>query len=623
MDQERHEWLRFALLIIFPLLLYVHTSSFGYSEMDDIHMIVRNADFLRDFSNIGTIFVRDAFLNSEGEFYRPLQSLSYMLDIRILGLEPYAFHISSVFFHLVTVVSLYLLLLQLRIKNQNAFFISLLFAVHPLVTPAITWIPARGDLLLGLCSIWSFSFFIKFLDHSKLSHLILSCLFFILALLAKETALSLVLVCITYVMIFRRDVWNFKKTISLVLSWIIVFIMYASLRLQIHIPPTAIAVFGLGPFLENFSAIPSVIGSFFFPLHLSTLPSYESGSIIWGSLCWFVLFFLAWQLKENDRRWVLFGLIWFLLFFIPPLFFKSPLTDKANSFLEHRTYLPVIGVFFTIVPVIPIVLHLFNQYFVRVILGVGVLALCYLSYSRSNDYRDAITFNDSALRQNPRNAIAWNNRGSALKDRGKLNEALQNFSQALVVRPEYVEALANKASVELLLGNDQQAFQDLSEALNWDTTMVEALVARSEIMLRRRDFQGVIEDCSRAIMIDNQFAPAYFYRGIASLELSKFQIALENFTHAIVLNPNEPDFFNNRAFTLISLGDYPAAIDDCQRALLLQPTHAGVYYTMGIAYNYLGKKDDAYRCWNQSAKFGSLEASSLLQHMNGEGGIKR
>jgi len=216
--------------LLFPILLalIVHTNvlfnGFGWDDQT----IIQNLKFSEDWVQA---FLPNPGLTSKSHaaYYRPLVGLSYQLDLLIWGDSPFGFHFSVYLAHVLNTLLVYLLTLRLmkigqthgsvptnrggplesgRNELRPTIFIppvaASLFAVHPIHTEAVAWIAGRNDVFCTFFLLVSFVLYTKTtgeenkkLEMGKLKHrfiFILSMLFFFLALLTKEAAISLVLI---------------------------------------------------------------------------------------------------------------------------------------------------------------------------------------------------------------------------------------------------------------------------------------------------------------------------------------------------------------------------------------------------------------------------------------------
>ncbi len=114
------------------------------------------------------------------------------------------------------------------------------------------------------------------------------------------------------------------------------------------------------------------------------------------------------------------------------------------------------------------------------------------------DYQKAVEFYNEAIRLNPQDAMAYNNRGWAYNELGQHERALRDFDEAIRLSPDDANAYFNRAYAHAELGQHTQAIEDLNEA----------------------------------IILDPEFAVAYHNRGVAYENLGMLTGAERNFRKA-------------------------------------------------------------------------------------------
>ncbi len=182
------------------LLTYIWTVFFGFTYLDDQSLILDNLFFLKNLGNIPTAFVTDVFriLHVPTAYYRPLLTVSFMFDAQLSGSNPFFYHLTNVIIHVATSCVVFIFLQKIKIKEEVAFLLSAIFAVHPVLSQAVAWIPGRNDSLLTLFSLLSFVFSINFVESGKSRDIIWHIVFFAAALLTKESALLVAPLIVLY-----------------------------------------------------------------------------------------------------------------------------------------------------------------------------------------------------------------------------------------------------------------------------------------------------------------------------------------------------------------------------------------------------------------------------------------
>ena len=181
----RHSILLLTLAVI---IVYFPSLRLGYTELDDSIFIKEQKAYNEDLSNLITSFKRGVFNPTKDVYYRPLLLDSFILNYHLSHENILGWHVVNVLLHLFSVILLLLLLKKIGINELSSFLLSLLFAVHPVLSQAVAWIPGRNDTMLA---IFVFSYLLTALKYSetkKFSLLSLQCLLLLASLFTKETA---------------------------------------------------------------------------------------------------------------------------------------------------------------------------------------------------------------------------------------------------------------------------------------------------------------------------------------------------------------------------------------------------------------------------------------------------
>ena len=127
----------------------------------------------------------------EGDFFfRPLVVLSYWIDFRWAGFDPFRWNLWNLGMHILTSLLVYLFARQLSLSPLLATLSGLIFAVHGSRPEVVSWVGERFDLLAAFFVMLSLVALIVSWDstHNRKGWYALSIASFILALFSKESA---------------------------------------------------------------------------------------------------------------------------------------------------------------------------------------------------------------------------------------------------------------------------------------------------------------------------------------------------------------------------------------------------------------------------------------------------
>ena len=154
-----------------------------------------------------------------------------------------------------------------------------------------------------------------------------------------------------------------------------------------------------------------------------------------------------------------------------------------------------------------------------------ILVLGELTCTRAELYGDARTMWRDNVATNPSAWLAWNNLGWTSHSAGDDEEAVQDFSQAILLKPDFAQALNNRGGVYAILGKLDLALKDCNRAVELMPTVARARINRGNIFFQTHRLSEAIADYDEAIRLNRNFAEAYANRARAWLELNDYDNA--------------------------------------------------------------------------------------------------
>ncbi len=456
-----------SLLILIPLVLYIRTVDFHFVKFDDEDIIVRHFDTIKDLKNISLAFNHDLYMDTTGTaYYRPIPVVSFMIDAQIGGEEPWIYHLTNIILHIITVMVLFFFLQKLHIKQEIAFLLTLFFSIHPLFANAVAWVPGRVELLFGLFSLLCCVTYIEYFNSHKKSWFFLHSFLFLLALYSKETAVTLPILILSLSYFTLKGKIKLKEIIPFLAVWSFSGLLFYCMRHNVIKVNPDPELSGAIPFIKNLPAFPITFGKFFIPYNLNTLPLFDTASLVLGAIVLIAFTSIIIKYNKSERGIVILGVIWFMVFTIPPMLVRVYLAEFNFEYSEFRTYLPAIGIL--------IVLGIlanelpksfsFNKLLKFTLPVFMIYAL--ITYAHSTVYSDPVSFTNSAINASSNNAFALNIRGYNYLFSENGEQALSDFENAIKICPVYSSPYNNLGILYRSAGDDHKAEYYFSQAIN-------------------------------------------------------------------------------------------------------------------------------------------------------------
>ena len=214
----------FGVIALLSFLLYANTLGHQYA-LDDAIVITQNQFTTQGFKGIGGIMTSDVFLGFfktekslvAGGRYRPLSVATFAIEYQLFGENPGMSHVVNILLYALTGIAIFLFLTRLLMVHPSNYrglryvplLASLLFVAHPIHTEAVANIKGRDEIMTLLFAVVAGSSFLKYYDSQRMRSLVAGAVWFFLALLSKENAITWLAV-IPFAFYFFRD-WNWSK----------------------------------------------------------------------------------------------------------------------------------------------------------------------------------------------------------------------------------------------------------------------------------------------------------------------------------------------------------------------------------------------------------------------------
>ncbi len=600
----------FTLVAALIAITYGATIGFDYSYFDDDAVIIKNQEVYSHINNIGISFTTDAELSAQKiELYRPLQSITYFIDAAIGGVKPGMFHFSNMLFHLLTCLALFFLLIKLEVNVISRYFFTVLFAIHPLFTHAVAWIPARGDLLLALTVILSISMYISFEKTNRNIFLFLHFIFFMLALLAKETAVFTGPLCVLYASLVLKKKWFRNQNYFHAAFYILITLIYLYLR-KISISPVTTGSFGLSAFVANFPTIPELFSVFILPVNIPLMPFYNGFRIITGFLFILIILVFAIKLKLFKKPLFIFGLIWFIVFTTPAMFYRPDWSAYSYDYLTHRSYLPFAGIFIALSVFFNSVSFSRKKYISLTVLLILPLSL--LSSLQVRAYKNALSFSKMATEENPRSALAMQYYANAKYMNNDFEKAIELYTSTIKLKGDFADAWLNRGMANAKVKKYTDAVSDFSTAYKLNPTNTRILKYKANAFFEGKMYQEAILSYNEYLIKNKSDAEIIFKRGQASFFLKKYTDAINDFSTVIKKYPDNNDAILMRGNAYIIIQENDKAILDFSSILKKDSTSIDSYNNLGFIYLEKSKPDSALVFFLKALKINQNHSDACL-----------
>ena len=574
------------LISITTLIIYSNTFTSPF-HFDDIPNIVED-NKIREISN---------FLDVAGTRY--IGDLTFALNYHFGGLNVFGYHLVNIAIHILNgILVWWLVVLTLRIPMIERFgldahirgFIamasSMVFAVHPIQTQAVTYIIQRYTSLATLFYLLSIVLFVRWRLSSsggtRVFFYLFSILSAVLAMKTKEISFTLPFVIFLYEYSFFRERWKIPYHLIPIL---ITLVIIPLTRIGLDIPHGD--MFGAlqevsqetenisrGDYLlTQFRVIVTYIRLLFLPVNQNLdydYPIYHSlftPGVFLSFLFLLLIFclavyFIVRSRKDGNAYLLLssFGILWFFI----TLSVESSLIPIKDVIFEHRLYLPGVGIVVAFSSAVAWGveytrkrLSLKFSSILVIVLIIMILPLSVATYHRNQVWKDEVALWTDVVKKSPEKARGYDNLGVAYYQQGQINEAIKEYKTAIRLDP-----------------NSHDAHYDLAVAYN-----------------KQGRIDDAVEEFNTTLRLKPNIAEIHYNLGLVYSRHGRIDEAIKAYTEALRLKPDHAGIHHDLGFAYARQGRIDEAIEQYIAALRLKPDFAEARNHLGLLYKGLQKQE--------------------------------
>ena len=629
-----------VLVAIVTFAVFLPALRNEFVNWDDDDLLVKNTHY----QGLGWEQLRWMFTTFHLGHYQPLSWVTFGFDYLLWGTNPSGYHLTNIILHAANAVLFYFLSRRLMAiamsgasdkkswqLNLSAGFAALLFAIHPLRVESVAWATERRDVLSGLfffATIYCYlravmspqqpSFYRRWLGAA--------IVVYALSLLSKATAMTLPVVLVLL------DVFPLRRLQGGLLNWfkpqlrsvlweklpffVLALIFAATALLAQH---TTGALKPLQQYDvasrmgQAFYGLIFYLWKTFLPMGLSPLYELppESGPWFWiiamsaGGIVVALsaaLFFLRRRCPAAGACW-----LYYVLMIAPVLGIAQSgpqLVADRYSYLACLGWALLAGAASAPLwnlrsqgALSPVTLNL-----VRAGAAASLFTLGILTWQQTQVWHDSERLWRHALNIDPNSSYAYTNLAAAMKNQGKVDEAIRYYGSAVRLRPDLALAHENLGDLFLDRGDLDKAARSYRRILEINPTSAKGYQRLAAVMAKQARFEEAVALYSKALQVDPNDASVHNDLGNTWVSLGRLEKAMEHYRKAAQLGSSRSEPYFNLGNLMVRQGNLQQAIVYYQQALRIDPDNAQAHHNLGRLLAAGGRLDEAVDHFRQAVR---------------------
>ena len=482
-----------------------------------------------------------ALTSREVDFWHPLTWLTQMADVQVYGMWPGGHHLTNVLLHTANVVLLFLVLQEMTGSLWRSAFVAALFAVHPLRAESVAWVAERKCVLSGMFFMLALRAYARYARQPSRGRYAAVAAAYALGLLSMNMLVTLPF------LLLLLDWWPLHRGLGwgLVKEKIPLFLLSAASCWATLLGPNKMfGSYGV-PFLGR---VATAVISYAVYLRQTVYPSGlavpyltpSNGLPAWKVALAFLLLAAisigAAQCRKS-RPYLLAGWLWYLGMLVPVI---GLIYISHQSHADRYTYLPGIGLALaaTWAAADWSLGWKHRRETLGILMALLLAGLMVGGWKQTAYWKNSEALWTHALACGLDNEVTHDGLGSALLQKGQVDQAIAQYQLALQINPKVGRLHFRLALALLRKGRVDEAISQFRQALQIDPDDAKAHYNLANLLLERGRVDEAISHYQLALHINPAYALAHASLGIALLQKGEADQAITQYRLALQIDPN-------------------------------------------------------------------------------------
>ncbi|MEM6400907.1 MAG: tetratricopeptide repeat protein [Cyanobacteria bacterium P01_D01_bin.116] len=204
---------------------------------------------------------------------------------------------------------------------------------------------------------------------------------------------------------------------------------------------------------------------------------------------------------------------------------------------------------------------------------------------------------------NSANAGDLYKKANTFYDLQRYEDALNNYKQAIDIKPEYAQAWNGQAKALYELNSHQEALSAYDKAIELEPSYQDSWKGRGFVLNKLKRYQDAIYSFDKALELEPESPEIFNARGKSLSNLKRYDEAIQSYDKAVELKSDYDQALYNKALVLYSLKRYKDALKTYEKVIRLKPNNERAWYNSGNALINLNREKDAFKAYSKAVQY--------------------